>query len=31
VCRYCKGKGTCWACDGTGRIDSWDFFEKANK
>ncbi|MBD3422437.1 MAG: hypothetical protein GF398_20170 [Chitinivibrionales bacterium] len=25
-CRYCDGVGKCWACKGTARIESWDFF-----
>jgi RecJ-like exonuclease len=27
-CRYCDGVGKCWACKGTGEIESWDFYSK---
>lgn len=27
-CKYCDGVGKCWACKGTGRIESWDFYEQ---
>jgi RecJ-like exonuclease len=30
-CRYCDGVGKCWACKGTGKIESWDFFEQHKK
>lgn len=29
ACRYCDGVGKCWACSGTGRIDDWNFYERA--
>ena len=27
-CRYCGGSTKCWACDGTGKINTWDFYDK---
>jgi hypothetical protein len=27
-CRYCEGVGKCWACKGTSKIDSWEFYEQ---
>jgi RecJ-like exonuclease len=27
-CTYCGGSGICWACGGSGRIESWDFQSK---
>ncbi len=27
-CRHCEGKGECWSCDGTGRVEEWNFFDK---
>lgn len=30
-CRYCDGVGKCWACKGTGHIESWDFYEQNKK
>lgn len=27
-CRHCDGKGICWACEGTQKVDNWNFYEK---
>jgi RecJ-like exonuclease len=27
-CQYCGGSAKCWACDGKGKINIWDFYEK---
>lgn len=30
-CKYCDGTGKCWPCHGTGKIESWEFYEQYKK
>ena len=30
-CKNCDGVGKCWACKGSGKIESWDFASQRQK